>query len=351
MEIISSIILQAVLLFLALSVTLLRTYVRFRIERRGLTVSDYCTWAGWLCTLGWFICSTIALNLAFTYPLTEDGATESVAYLKTVFIGCYFFDIGLFWAKASIVTFYWWLVPGGFKRLRIALYVVSAFVTAAFLATLLTDTLICSPISDNWSLENQMDSLWNNFNSLIINWTLNISADLLLFGLPFFILNCLMLRRRQKIGLAGIFSLGAITMIMSAARFIAYCTDYDLDDASGNALCTAEMCTGIIVVSLPGLKNLIVGANSPMNTAKTRNTNGYVQTGSIGHASGSRKLADRSYPTDHKTDDEMELVSYIGKSSPTTTTSTAADADTAAYPYSGVAVTTDVSVTRSAFTV
>jgi hypothetical protein len=54
------------------------------------------------------------------------------------------------------------------------------------------------------------------------------------FVLPFFIFNCLKLRRRQKIGLVGIFSLGAITMAISLARFIVYNMDYDVSDADGS---------------------------------------------------------------------------------------------------------------------
>jgi hypothetical protein len=57
----------------------------------------------------------------------------------------------------------------------------------------------------------------------------------LVFALPFFIINCLKLRRTQKIGLVGVFSLGLITMAISLSRFIAYtASNYDIDDASGS---------------------------------------------------------------------------------------------------------------------
>jgi hypothetical protein len=57
----------------------------------------------------------------------------------------------------------------------------------------------------------------------------------LVFALPFFIINCLKLRRRQKIGLVGVFSLGLITIVISLSRFIVYtATNYTVDDASGS---------------------------------------------------------------------------------------------------------------------
>jgi hypothetical protein len=55
------------------------------------------------------------------------------------------------------------------------------------------------------------------------------------FIIPFFIIKCLKLRRRQKIALCGVFSLGLITISISLARFIVYTvTDYSVDDASGS---------------------------------------------------------------------------------------------------------------------
>jgi hypothetical protein len=55
------------------------------------------------------------------------------------------------------------------------------------------------------------------------------------FVLPFFIINCIKLRKRQKIALCGVFSLGIITLAISLARFIVYTTsDYNVDDASGS---------------------------------------------------------------------------------------------------------------------
>jgi hypothetical protein len=57
----------------------------------------------------------------------------------------------------------------------------------------------------------------------------------LVFALPFFIINCLKLRRRQKIGLVGVFSLGLITIVISLSRFIVYtATNYTVDDADGS---------------------------------------------------------------------------------------------------------------------
>ncbi|EOA83731.1 hypothetical protein ACJQWK_00752 [Exserohilum turcicum] len=304
MHIVTSIIIQALLLGLAFVVTCLRCWVRMRLENRKLTVVDYLVWGGWLCTLGWFTCSTKSLYILIDHPLDEETRSDSVDYLKTVFASVYFFDAGLYFPKASLVAFYWWLIPVGFKRLRIAIYVSAGVVSTSFLASILTDTLIAPNISDNWSIENQLQSTWNTFANLVINWVLNFGTDLLLFILPFFIVNCLTLRKRQRIGLVGVFSLGLITMGISLGRFIVYNMDYDLADADGNLWCTAEMCTAVIVVSLPFFKTLIMRSTPPNST--NRSNSGYVK-GSSNQANAHGGSGFTSRTRGGPMDDEVEL--------------------------------------------
>ena len=153
-----------------------------------------------------------------------------------------------------------------------------------------------------------------------------------------FVISCLKLRRRQKIGLVGIFSLGLITICISLARFVAYtATDYSIDDADGSmypdppspllltpasqassshtltcytdAWCTAEMCTAVIVASLPGLKHLIVRGGTPSNTHYNHGTHGYVQK-KPGHpvsTSGTSHTRIKG----GRSEDELELVFLI----------------------------------------
>jgi len=60
----------------------MRSCVRLRIERRNFIHPDYLVWSGWLCALGWFICSVLALQLQINHPLADlDQKTDSVEYL------------------------------------------------------------------------------------------------------------------------------------------------------------------------------------------------------------------------------------------------------------------------------
>ncbi|KAH4101213.1 hypothetical protein HBI25_157810 [Parastagonospora nodorum] len=273
-------VLQALLVVLALKITVLRCWIRLRLEHRKLTLPDYFVWAGWFFTLGWFICSAVTLNLQVDHPLLpeNDFKTDSVSYLVAVFIASYCFDIGLYFPKAAILSFYWWLIPRGFRRLRIALWAGIVYTACACITAFLVDTCVSRPISNNWSIENQELSLWNSVEAVVVNWSLNFTTDLLVFILPFFIISCLQLRKRQKFALCGIFSLGLITIVLSLTRFIVFQVSTELvDDASGNLWYTAEMATATIVVSLPALKPLIMKA-TPQNTSN-RGISGYVQSG------------------------------------------------------------------------
>jgi hypothetical protein len=60
------------------------------------------------------------------------------------------FDLSIYFTKFSLVAFFWILIPYGFQSLRIGVYLSTASVAAAFVATILMDTFIAGAISNNW---------------------------------------------------------------------------------------------------------------------------------------------------------------------------------------------------------
>ncbi|KPM39581.1 hypothetical protein AK830_g6987 [Neonectria ditissima] len=245
----------------------------------------------------------------------EKLLVNNVQYLKTVFIAEYFFDIGIYWPKLSITTFYWFLIPEIFQTLRKGLFASTVYLVSCLIAAILIVTLISNPISNNWSIEHQLESAWNSYTLFVVQWCLNFSTDLLLFIFPFFLLPHLKLRREQKFGLVGVFSLGGITLTVSLARFIAYnVTDFGLDDASGNTLCTAEMSTAVIVVCLPGLKKFIMRSKTPTHSADRAE----ASQSESGQHSSNHVFKSRSTPQAYAEwgvrEDEIELVTVVNKS-------------------------------------
>jgi hypothetical protein len=82
-------VLQGVLVGIALVATVLRCWIRLRLERRKLTLPDYIVWGAFLLTLAWFVCSAIGLHLEMHHPLTEENRymTDSVPYLVVCVVG------------------------------------------------------------------------------------------------------------------------------------------------------------------------------------------------------------------------------------------------------------------------
>ncbi|CEI67923.1 unnamed protein product [Fusarium venenatum] len=302
------IIVQAILVILSLYVVVLRCWTRLYFERRTLSVSDYCAWIGWVFAVGWFVSSAIAADIIHNNDVTdEEGLVHDVKYLKAVLIAEYCFDIGIYWPKLSITAFYWHLIPDVFRSLRIALYTITTYLVCCLIVAFLLNTLIAGNISNNWSIENQLLSAWNSFPNFITQWCMNFSTDLLLFCFPFSILNHLKLRKEQKLGLIGVFSLGAITITVNLTRFIMNnLASFQLDDASGNTLCTAEMTTAVIIVCLPGLKKLI--KRSKLSTQTDNSSQSGLGVATVSSAPLKSQQTTQSYADWGVKDCDIELV-------------------------------------------
>ncbi|KAI7761777.1 hypothetical protein LZL87_004084 [Fusarium oxysporum] len=123
--------------------------------------------------------------------------------------------------------------------------------------------------------------------------------------------------QKQQIALIGIFSLGAITLIVSLSRFIAYnATDFELDDQSGNTLSLAEMSTAVIVVCLPGLRRFIMRSKSSTNRSSSNQPSDYgVHTKITGRGQNTDAYKGQNPPSQYAKwgvrDDEIELVTHI----------------------------------------
>ena len=110
-------------------------------------------------------------------------------------------------------------------------------------------------------------------------------------------------------------------------------------------MCTAEMCTASIVVSLPALKALIA-RSSPANTSY-RSTDGYIHADS-GKPLSNKHGTSRSHVQGGAiSDDELELV-FQGSRKPSPRPSRATSTTEAHDAKDNVMVTTDWTVTMHA---
>ncbi|KAH6883988.1 hypothetical protein B0T10DRAFT_531538 [Thelonectria olida] len=270
--------------FLVLAITLVvaRICVRVFMKRDRLNVSDIWLIIAAFSALGLVVCDT----MAYKAHVMDNFTTTSVSIWKSRFAVNYFFDIGMYFPKFSIISFYHKLVPVTKPHMRIALYVLMGITTSCFLVTFFSLTFWCGPnVSSNWSAN---EHTCRSFTSLVltrINWSLNFTTEVLNVIFPFpLVLDLKILRRREKIGLMVIFGLGIITVAVSLGRFIFMAKLGD--DISIYVWATAEFCVSIIVVSLTALRPLLRKVAQMVTSSVTgsdTNTKTGYRVASAGH--------------------------------------------------------------------
>lgn len=101
---------------------------------------------------------------------------------QIAFAGNYFYDVGLYFPKLSIITIYHKLFPPSTisLQMRIWLYALSLYTVAACITTFCVDTFWCAPnIASNWSMDEGACSSFNSNTLFQLNWALNVSSDIL----------------------------------------------------------------------------------------------------------------------------------------------------------------------------
>lgn len=266
-----------------------RIFLHLHMGQKTLFMSDAMLILAFLAALGLVICDTLTYRLGAMDVFTGN----TVAIMKIRFATNYFFDVGLYFPKFSMLAFYTIIVPRTTPNLRKALYAVIAFVVLSCLTTLFSDTFWCgSRPGSNWSPEAQCQA-FTSMTLVKMNWALNFTSEVLIFILPFPLIRGLNLRlKRERAGLSIVFMLGAITIIVSLARFIAMLIVSN--DISIYVLATAEFTIPIIILSMVSLRPLLhriysIASNSQHNSpfSASRDKTTRVRASKVDFNSGS----------------------------------------------------------------
>jgi hypothetical protein len=102
--------------------------------------------------------------------------------MQISFASNYFYDVGMGFPKMSMLAFYWaYFLPstGMGSGMRKALYGITAFVCASYMAILWDDTFFCGKdVSVQWSQEEGACSVFYAPEPFILNFTLNLACYL-----------------------------------------------------------------------------------------------------------------------------------------------------------------------------
>jgi hypothetical protein len=264
-----------IILILAYILVAGRIYVKMFLRGFGLYAADYLLIAGLVACQGLLICDTLTyqMNAMDDFSLTST----STPVKKIRFATNYFFDTGIYFPKFSIIAFYFNLVPVTNSAMRRALYALTAITAAFALTTCLCVTFWCGPDpSINWAEGHQTCTVFTSMSLMRLNWSLNFITEVLNLVFPIPLLSGLMTSTRKKIGLAVVFGMGIITIIVSVGRFVSML--YVHNDISIYIWATAEICISVMIVALTALRPLLqkftnhASTSSDDRTGPTRNS-------------------------------------------------------------------------------
>lgn len=165
--------------------------------------------------------------------------------------------------KFSILTFY--RVISTKRSYRIAIYTVMAIVAAFTVSMVFVNAFECPNPSDAWSMEIlfQKSGSCHDLHPIYYGQAaFNILSDVVILLLPMPMLRSVQMRRNKRLALIGIFSVGAIAVIASAARIYALSlwsaegADVPYEGANILIWSQIEINVAIISASIPSLKPL-----------------------------------------------------------------------------------------------
>ncbi|KAG8357681.1 hypothetical protein FVEN_g4427 [Fusarium venenatum] len=252
------------ILVLAYVLVACRVYVRIFLRGVGLHAADYWLIVGLISCQGLLICDT----LTFRMHAMDDFvlASNSIPIKKIRFATNYFFDVGIYFPKFSIIAFYFNLVPVTNPMMRRLLFALTGITVAFAFITILCDTFWCGPNpSLNWAEGDQKCTVFTSMTLMRLNWSLNFITEVLNLVFPIPLLQGLMTSTRKKIGLAVVFGMGIITIAVSIGRFATML--YVSNDISIYIWATAEICISVMIVALTALRPLLRKMTNSMSTS------------------------------------------------------------------------------------
>ncbi|TLD37251.1 hypothetical protein E2P81_ATG04063 [Venturia nashicola] len=239
-----------VLLAAAYTLVSVRLWFRLLHQRRSLTLSDIC-----LC-----VAATVVLMVMIIFQMEHALGAMHKHFVPTPqvkqlsFLTILGYHTATYFTKFSILAFYSNLFPAGSPKLRGVCVAITVFTICCYTTAMLLAIFWCGPRpARNWEPGDKKCSLWD-YTLFKTNFALNISSDILIFALPVPVLATLSLSRRQVVALCVTFGLGLITIAVSIGRCIALLQNAFVPLYVWSM---AEMCTALMVVSLPSLRPLL----------------------------------------------------------------------------------------------
>lgn len=280
-----------VLLAIATGVIFARIYLRLKIQRRRLLVSDALMATAWVFAVAEVSSHVVMMNLGGldkgvgTTPVGFHGGSYKLqAITKAYWFSLIPFFGAVYLCRAALLSMYLEIFPVFMRKRRIFLWMTICYNFLALLATFVVTYRLCYPMDRLWDL-NLERACSGALGKQIFNitWALNFVGDMLVFFLPWLVVPGLKIRPKLKIGLYATFLLGLITILFSIMRLVYTAKSQVRNSVPYSTVmlwATIEMNLGLIITCLPSLR--------PYLRIKEEKSRGYQ--GPSGSGDSSRRL-------------------------------------------------------------
>lgn len=273
---------------LALIFVLLRLYVRiFHGPSSRLNWSDWIVVIAWLNFAACCACDVELNRLGFIHPsssyhgnlsmITPDPE-KTVRILKIIYYSIFPYIIDLWLIKAGILSFYYVVIPRTLPLYRWFLHITAGLCIVTFFMVFFINMFWCDPIWRNWSLdEAEICVASAKEPPFFLTVGSTIITDLLIFFLPFPLLQNIHLPRRKMVGVIVLFTLGSLTILAAICRVAVIARTANVTEVT--AWTAVECSTGIIVACAPALRVLLIRRERNPSGGLSKSTRSYPRPG------------------------------------------------------------------------
>lgn len=247
-----------------------RTMIRiYTLER--LAFDDYCIYFAWLLLALNGVLQTIQAPHIYYVSRAAAGlvpAGEAILYHGNIYVRYEFASIGLFWTvlwavKASFLIIFWRLFDG-LPKYRRWLVCVAVFSFFAYAGCWISSILNCHPASMYFKFGQCVKPIDYRGTVIAVSYstTVDILTDVLIMALPFKLLYTVKITTKQKLGLAGVFGIATIIIVVAIVRAVEITTRARTDAVLLTVWSIVESTVSVIVGCLPVFKSLFTNRNS-----------------------------------------------------------------------------------------
>ncbi|KAM6525676.1 hypothetical protein FALCPG4_011214 [Fusarium falciforme] len=261
------------LLVITTVVVVLRLWTRYVILNQ-LGADDFLALISLLVVIGCGVAIILETRYGLGKHVSPDILKTASLYLKNFYVAVVLYAASLLFIKLTFLLHYYRLlaIQGMKKVYQAAIAIVGSWAVSQVLLGI----FVCQPIHGFWDKTVDAKCIPNQ-PQWYINAAGNIVTDVMVFLLPIPAIRSLRLPRTQKFILAGIFSLGFFTVILSAIR-IEYLQDFEdftWKHVESNLWSMAELTSALICACLPTLRPFVVRYFPGLASKFTRSSGGY----------------------------------------------------------------------------